>query len=186
MKRLLSLVFALFIITAVNAQENNTKSKLTRKEKKELQKKQEIQDERMLADIIENRRFVLEATVMYDKYGQQIRVNRMINFVAVDSTSAAFQFGSASSVGVNGLGGVTIDGNITKYDVKTTYTGSAPLYKIEIFIMSRNDVITIQFDITSLRNARAVVKNSRGDRLVYAGEIVIPEKSRVVKGFYAH
>lgn len=47
-------------------------------------------------------------------------------------------------------------------------------------------MITIQLDISSFRNARAVVKNTRGDRLVYAGEIVIPEKSRVVKGFYAH
>lgn len=78
---------------------------------------------------------------MYDRYGQQIRVNRMINFVAVDSANAAFQFGSASNVGVNGLGGVTIEGNITKYDVKTTYTGKSLLYQIEIFIMSRNDMI---------------------------------------------
>ncbi len=186
MLRSITLLFFLLVVLSVNAQEDKDKRKLNRQERKELRKKQKAKDEKTLAQLVNNKRFVLEANIMYDKYGHQIRVNRMINFVAIDSSKAAFQFGSASNVGVNNLGGVTIEGPITKYNLKTTYTGKSPMYNLEILIMSRNDVITINMSITSLKNARAIVKNTRGDRLIYSGEIVEPEKSRTFKGYYAH
>ena len=54
-------------------------------------------------NLINNRRFVLEAEEMYNKYGQRTHVNRMINFVALDSTNVTFQFDSDNSLNPNRL-----------------------------------------------------------------------------------
>ncbi len=122
MKTLLTLLIAFIMVLAAYSQDEV--QQLSKKEIKKLQKEQANADKAVEAErmaevtrfMVEQQQFVLEADYLSDKYGQRVSVMPTINFVMVDSLAGSVQFGSAQNLGYNGVGGVTIDGRITKYE----------------------------------------------------------------------
>ncbi|NLR91080.1 DUF4251 domain-containing protein [Flammeovirga agarivorans] len=126
-------VFTLFFSLAVTAQDtldiNKTLSKkeirvqkkLARQKAKEEKKRQAEIYERILHEQavsgIDSQAFVLEATQVYDRYGHTENVSSNINFVKVSGDVAVFQLGFDGVVGLNGVGGITMEGKISDYQV---------------------------------------------------------------------
>ncbi|WP_082026362.1 DUF4251 domain-containing protein [Flammeovirga sp. OC4] len=102
---------------------------------KRLEKKKEREQRKMLAKQMEmiaheqavygidSSSFVLEAIQVYDRYGNIENVNSNINFVKIAGDVAIFQLGFDGVVGLNGVGGITMEGRISGYEVEKLENG---------------------------------------------------------------
>ena len=186
MKTLLSLAIAMFLVLGAYAQDDQP---LSKKELKKLQKEQKkAEQEAALAEaalitefMVTHQRFVLEADYLSDKSGSRVSVQSTINFLLLDSLSGTVQFGSAFQAGYNGVGGATIDGQISNYKYSRTgkkqdsfsvnYVFQSPLGHYDITLM-----------VNANGNADASIRGSWGGNLSYHGRLVPLGNSRIYKG----
>jgi hypothetical protein len=91
--------------------------KLLKEEKKRIEKEEAARYAELVEKMVTRPAFVLEANMLYDRYGQTIQVQSTINFVMVDSTEGVIQVGSPLYLGQNGVGGITLEGAVTRYEV---------------------------------------------------------------------
>jgi hypothetical protein len=180
MKNIIILFIAIFLSATVLAQENTSNKKLTRKEKKELKKKEEEQTKKEVSIVVESRRFVFEAEQIIDRESNTYPANSSINFIKVDSNKAVFQLGSAAVIGVNGLGGITIEGEITNYKVEKNEKNG--YYYIVLKVSSRLGFFDIQFDISPLGFTRARITTSDYKKIGYSGQVKSFENSQTYQG----
>ncbi len=178
MKTVLLTLAILISITVSYSQE--TKQKLTREQKKELKAQQEEAQRQLVTQLITDRRFVLEAYQLRNKQGNSVNVNSNINFILIDSVEAVFQFGSAQMVGVNGVGGLTIEGTVSKWE--TTFREKSGSYFIRLTLSSRSGFFDITLNVMASGSADATVSTMGGGQLNYSGNIIPLEMSSVYKG----
>ena len=183
MKRIILLLLVSLMALPAYTQELSAreKRKLAREMKKEEEAKALEESAIMVAAMIENATFVLEATQLRDKQGQSIIVTPTLNFVAVDSTNGVLQVGDDAGVGPNGVGGVTVEGNVAEY--KFTKNDRNGTYNVTYFVQS--PVGTYDVRISAFRNGRAEATLSNatwGGRITYSGQLIPPMVSRVYKG----
>lgn len=184
---ILSLGFALILpgLFAQEVEQSDVKKarKLSRAEKIEQRKAEEEAQAKMVDWMVNNRQFVLEAHALSNKRGDRMNVSSRINFIAVDSNKITIQLASVSGIGgSNGMGGVTTDGRISKYDLtKFGKTGSG--YSIRIQAMTTLGSYDVMFTISRLGNADAVLSGATtGGKLQYHGFLVPKMISKVYKG----
>ncbi|MCK5464789.1 MAG: DUF4251 domain-containing protein, partial [Bacteroidales bacterium] len=154
MKTLLTLLLAFVFVLGAFSQEET--QQLSKQEIKKLQKEQKkaekaAEEERMAevtSFMVHQQQFVLEADYLSDKYGQRVPVTPTINFVLVDSVAGTVQFGSAQDIGYNGVGGLTVDGRITKYEY-SVIGKKEDSYSIRLILMSSIGT----YDITLMVNS---------------------------------
>ena len=164
----------------INIQAQDKNGKLTREQKKELKRIQQEKEMRVIDSIIDLRQFVLEANYIKDKRGQSFAVSSTINFIMIDSAKAVFQFGSVRLIGINGLGGVTVEGNVTGYNVQKREKSNS--YYIKINISASTGFYEIRLNISSGGMADAQVTALSSNRIAYSGIIVPLQESRIFQG----
>jgi hypothetical protein len=183
MKQTIIAFLMLFIALGAFAQEQEPK-KLTRKEKQEILKLERAKEDSILRAvtdvIITNKQFVLEADQLRDRYGNMAFVTSNINFIAVDSNVAVFQFGSAHTVGINGIGGVTVEGRITSFKAKKNEKNGS--YYIQFNISSNLGMFDISMNVSGDGRASATVNAMSRGKLNYSGKLVSLQTSNVYKG----
>ena len=173
-----------FILGVYGQEEKLSRSelrKLQREQKKADEAAQREKDAALTKMMVTGQRFVLEADFLSDKTGSRVPVQSTINFVMVDSTKGTLQLGSALAAGYNGVGGTTVDGNISNY--KYTMIGKNK----DSYSVSMNFMSTLgSYDITLMVNpdgyADATIRGNWSGSLSYHGKLVPPELSRVYKG----
>lgn len=181
MKRFVSMMMlALWVAMGhMSAQEAR---ELTREEKKALQ---ERLDSLLYVDAetaIENKAFTLEADQVVFKYGQTAFVSSNTNFVAVNGEDAAVQVAfNIPASGLNGLGGVTVDGTISRYETRKDKKGD--LF-ISMDVMGTG--ISARVDISMRRGSNrasvTISPNFNSNRLTLNGVVLPKERSSVFKG----
>ena len=176
MKKIILLVFVTLFCCVGYSQAQTTK-KMTRQEKKEAQKAMEQALFEEARQAIENKAFTL-----IFKRGRNAFVSSNTNFVMVDGDKSSVQVAfNIPASGPNGLGGVTVDGNVSGYKIKTDKKGSIYL------TMSVMGVgISAQVNITlpyGSNNATVDIRpNFNSNRLTLSGEILPLDKSNIFKG----
>lgn len=178
--KLLAFCTCLFFVSShiVLAQDSQ---KLSKKERKELKKQKQIEQKKALLELVYSKEWVIEAHTVYDRYSQSYQINPNINFVGIKGDEGALQLGFDGLIGWNGVGGVTIDGTVTKYEVKEGKEGNSPTVNIRFQgrgIGSASIIITM--NTSGQANAR--VSGDFGDRITFAGIIKPLEESNVYKG----
>ena len=78
-------------------------------------------------ETMKNMDFVLEADRLVLKRGENVLVTSMTNFVSVKDDRAVIQVAPFSGPGVNGVGGVTVDGRISEVDFRVSRKGAVSL-----------------------------------------------------------
>ena len=180
-----NLLLLLVLIISTNLIAQQTEKELTRKEKREIKKQQEAELSAAMAKIltvsIDSQQWVLEADMLSNKTGRSVQVNSNLNFVAIDKDEAFIQLGSNSGLGANGVGGVSVRTNITKYEVtKNEKKGS---YYIQIYANSALGSWYIQVNCNrDGKIASATIQGNTSKRVNYSGQIVPIGSSRVYKG----
>ena len=187
MKTILTLLISFVLVLGAYSQEEV--QQLSKKELKKLQKEQkkadQVAEEERMAEVtyfmVHQQQFVLEADYLSDKYGQRAPVTPTINFVLVDSLVGTVQFGSAEQIGYNGVGGLTVDGRITKYEYQ--FVGKKEdSYSIRMILMASIGTYDITLMVNSQGFADATIRGNWSGQLNYHGKLVPLTLSRVYKG----
>jgi hypothetical protein len=187
MKKYIVLLLSGMVVLNLHAQEETpvdgkTTKKLTKEQKIEQRKADEEATAKMVAWMVENRKFVLEADYLSNQTGERIMVNQNINFIMIDSLKITIQLASVSGIGgANGMGGITTDGMITKWEVhKIGKTKNN--YAIHLVTMTHIGTYDISIDVSPYANADARISGNQMGKLNYHGRIVPIGQSRVYKG----
>jgi hypothetical protein len=181
------IIMLLFLLAAPAAFSQNEEvvdsktQKLLQKEEKKRQREAERAFQTAMVDTMVNtRRFVLEADYLSNQYGDRVIVNSTLNFIIVDTTECTIQTASISgSGGPNMMGGITADGNITKYELHKLSKGSG--YTIKIMIMTSIGMYDVFFNVSPDGNCNATIGGNWGGKLNYHGQLVPLGESRIFK-----
>ena len=170
MKKLtLMMTMFLLLLAGSAAAQQEQERELTKAEKKALQ------------EHIDSLLFV-EADRVVFKYGQTAYVTSNTNFVSVKDKRAVVQVAFNIPVsGPNGLGGVTVEGSFSDYDLRKDKKGNLNL---SINVMGTG--ISARVDITLYKGSNKasvnITPNFNSNRMTLNGFIVPIEKSTVFKG----
>ncbi len=175
MKTRMIIIAVLLIVGSVSAQER-TKPRETK-----VDKASRIESEyQTMARVINTKQFILEADYRANQYGYRIPVQSTLNFVKIDSTAATIQTGNNYRMGVNGVGGVTAEGQISKWKVVMDN-------KRKSFVISMNISTTLGFydifiNVSASGNATATISGTTAGKLIYSGRIVPLPESKSFQG----
>jgi hypothetical protein len=182
MKRNLIVLLAFLLTLPGFAQELNKKEQ--RQLQKELKKEQQAEEmalkAQMVGLMVEYQRFVLEADRLKDKRGTTVNVSSTLNFIAVDSLAGVLQVGSNAYVGMNGVGGITIEGQVSNYEY--SFNEKNGTYNVSYYIRSASGSYDVRMVVYSDTRADATVSSTWPGKLNYSGYLVAPAASRVYKG----
>lgn len=182
MKKISLLLIVLLSAVIVFAQDTKEDKKAARKTRKEEQQRIALNNSEELKAIIASKQFVLEANMLFSKGGMTYNLNSTTNFVGFDGDNSTIQLAFNSLVGWNGVGGVTLDGKVTKMEIKGKE--GKPNFTVNAVVSNNTGgLVTMIFRISSDGNARVDMTGSFGDRLSYQGRIVKLSESRVYKGW---
>jgi hypothetical protein len=130
--------------------------------------------------MIENRNFVLEANYLGNQRGNRIVVNSTFNFIRVDSIKAVIQVGSDTRLGYNGVGGITTEGEITGWKLDKNFKKKS--FYLSMSVITNLGIYDIRMDVDASGNATAYLSGLQRGQLIYEGNLVPIEESRVYKG----
>ena len=129
-----------------------------------------------------NRDFVLEATSVTFKNGTTAFVNSTTNFISLKGNKAVVQISpSVMASGPNGVGGVTVEGNVTDLQVRTDNKGRTTLSMNVMGIGINAQVEVYMFPGTNSASA-TVYPNFNSNTVWIQGNIVPYENSDVFEG----
>jgi len=131
--------------------------------------------------LVSRRNFLLTADYLGDNSGNRVVVDSKVNFLAIDSSNIVIQTGNIASRGSNGLGGITTDGNITRFEVSRTGKNKNG-YAISLMTMTPIGVYDIFINISSDGNATATITGTTMGKLIYYGDIAPVKGTRIFKG----
>lgn len=154
--------------------------KLSRKDRKEAKKAQEYAYFHYLDTLLTNKEFVLEADFIENQYGQRLNVAPLLNFIRVDSERATLQTGSSAYIGYNGVGGVTAEGQLNKYDLSKNTKNLS--FTARFSVSTTIGFYDVMLTVSANNYARATITGLTPGRLVYTGQLLSLNDSRVYKG----
>lgn len=158
MKKVIILLMAMLPVLAFS-------QKMTRAEKEAQQEKQH----RKMMKLIDSKTFVLEAHTLRDRYGNQMFVNPNTNFVAVADSVAVLQVAlNNAQLGLNGLGGETLDGRVSRYEVVDRGPGKGARVRMTFFGVTAIDLF---LDVSDTGNANIRLSGIRGQSIEYVGDL---------------
>ncbi|AZQ63020.1 DUF4251 domain-containing protein [Flammeovirga pectinis] len=199
MKHILKYLFAFIILFSsvdLFAQDTVKTKELTKAELRIQRKQQRLeqkQQRKLLAQELEkmnhenavvgidSQLFVLEAIQAYDRYGNVENVNSTINFVKIVDDRAIFQLGFEGLVGYNGVGGITMEGKISDYQVEKLENGRVT---VKFNAMGPAMMVSMSFSLDGAGNyANVKVKaQTENIELNFRGVIKHMNQSRIYEG----
>ncbi len=198
MKKLMQWLVAALVLIASNSSFAQTKEekreiKENRKQERKLQKAERKNEEairlkenyELIVSQIKDSSFVIETNTLFDRYNNSYQVSPNTNFVMVNGDEFTMQLGFNGRIGVNGLGGVTLEGNITRYEILEAKENGPARIRLTVnsLLLGSTEVgITVSRDGTS----RAYVSGAFRTRLSFAGEFSPLEESIVYKGIVTY
>jgi hypothetical protein len=130
--------------------------------------------------LFENQQYVLEANTVYSKKGRSFRMNSTINFVKIDKDNSIIQLGFNQIQGWNGVGGITLEGNVRNY--KVIKGDGTKLPSVQFDMNGTLGWATVRIDVNTSGQARATVNGNFGDRVSFSGPIKELSESNIYKG----
>lgn len=173
-------MFLLMLAGSATAQEETRE--LTKAERKALQARIDSLQYAEAEKALNDRAFTLEADQVIFKYGQTAYVTSNTNFVSVKDNQAIVQVAFNIPVsGPNGLGGVTVEGRFSEYDLKKDKKGN-----VSLSINVTGAGISARADITLYNGSNkatvTITPNFNSNRITLNGVIFPLDKSNVFKG----
>lgn len=174
-------VLAMFLLVwagSAAAQERE----LTKEEKKALQERIDSLQHADAERAIYEKAFTMEADQVIFKRGETAFVASNTNFVSIDGDRAVVQTAFNIPIsGLNGLGGVTVEGSFSNYDLRKDKKGNLFL---SLNVMGTG--ISARVDITLYNGSNQaivnIVPNFHSNNITLKGIILPLDKSRVFKG----
>lgn len=134
------------------------------------------------AAALRNKDFVLQADNVSFKSGATVYVDDATNFISVKGDRAVVQISPSDfSPGPNGLGGVTVDGRVSDYNVSTDRKGRLTL-SMNVMGIGINAQVEIYMSPGSNNAQATVYPNFNSNTVWISGSLVPYENSTVIEG----
>jgi hypothetical protein len=159
---------------------SSQEKEMTRMERKEMKKAQMEASFNALDSLLSSRRFVLVADFLESKYGDRIPVVQTINFIKVDETRGVLQTGSPTSMGYNGVGGVTAEGPLGDYKITKNYKSHS--YTLRFSISTQVGHYDVLLTVNAANNASATITGTTPGKLTWQGHLESLDFTKVYKG----
>jgi hypothetical protein len=130
--------------------------------------------------LLEGKRFVLEARFLKNRSGQRFTVPSNLNFISIDSLSATIQVGSMQRAGMNGVGGLTLQGRVKNWKLDRNPKGKN--FYIFLTIQGNYDSYDVNLDVDYEGYATANLSGIRTGNITFEGNIVSLAETRIFKG----
>lgn len=182
MKKIVLFMIMTLTLLAGHIQAQDTEKKLSREEKKALQEQLDSLFAVEAIQAINEKAFTLEADQVVFKYGNMAYVNSNTNFVSVKGDKAVVQVAFNIPVSSpNGIGGVTVDGSVSDYEVKTDKKGNLSL---SMNVMGTGISARVNISMPKGTNKATVEinPNFNSNRMTLNGVVLPIQKSSVFKG----
>lgn len=181
MKRLIMLLALVLVIGGALAQETKEDRRAAKKARKAEKERIALENTEQLRLICATKMWVLEANTLYGRSGASFMLTPNINFVGFDGEFSSIQLSFNDLVGWNGVGGVTLDGKISKMEIKSKE--GKPGFTINASVQNRGGgLVTMTFRVSSDGNTRVDMNGSWGEKLGFQGYIVPLSQTSVYKG----
>lgn len=119
--------------------------------------------------LIDSQEWVLQANTLRDRYGNNVFVDETTNFVAIADSAGVVQIAfNNARIGRNGLGGETVDGRITRYDVKDLGPGKGATINMTLFGQT---TLHLLLNISDGGYATLYLTGLFGQRLTFSGQL---------------
>lgn len=178
----LGILFVVLFALGVEAQEVKNDNEQERKEikvdKKNERKEMLAQNLDSLTKLINQKAFALEASMIRDRY-QTYNVLQDNNFIKVDGDEVIIQTANASRIGRNGMGGVTVRGQMISYNVTEAKNNTSVIMTVSTFALG---TVNINLSVNSVGNATAFINGNFGLRATFIGDIVTINDVRQFEG----
>ncbi len=185
-------VIVLFLVNVgfINAQDesmaNQDSAVQTKVDKHKLKKERNretaVENLNRLDSLIKSKNWVIEANTIYNRYNMGYPVNSTLNFVSLKDSVLTVQFASDESMGANGLGGITFEGKLMRYDItknKNIFIHCTALTSL----IGSSDIF---LNVYSNGRSSAKISDNWGNRYTFDGYIVPYNRSRVYKGMTSY
>lgn len=188
MKKIVSfVVLALWVALGhIHAQNQQDQKKLLREQRREERRAQEERQDSLqfsqAFQVINNKAFTLEANQVVFKYGQTAFVSSNTNFVSVNDDQAVVQIAfNIPAAGPNGLGGITVQGSVSGYQVTTDKSGNV---YVAMNVIGAAISATVNITLYSGSNQASVTVNPNfnSNQLTLNGQLVPSSQSTVFQG----
>ena len=180
--------FFLFMAGIVKAQNENPDSDNIKLEKQQMREAQKEHNKKIAYlrlmqydSLLRTRQWVVEANTIYDRYNRALPVNSNLNFVSLRDSILTIQLSVSNTMpGANGVGGVTFEGNVNRYELSNK-TGKFLYLHCSAMtpVVGNSDLFINVYDNG---RASARVTDIQGNRYSFEGYIVSYQKSKVFKG----
>ena len=129
-----------------------------------------------------NRDFVLEATSVTFKNGSTAFVNSTTNFISLKGNKAVVQISPSNyASGPNGVGGVTVEGSVTDFQIMTDKKGRTTL-SMNVMGIGINAQVEVYLYPGSSSATATVYPNFNSNTVWLQGTVVPYENSNVFEG----
>ncbi len=153
----------------------------SRELKKQLAAIQDSINYKNAVSALEKSNFVLEADQLLFKRGGTAFVSSNTNFVSLSDNRAIVQVAPFNGGGLNGVGGITVEGSASNVKVQTDKKGNTTL---SMNVMGTGISATVNIFLFKWSNYASVVisPNFNSNRITLRGRLVPNEYSTVFKG----
>lgn len=176
----IAVLFVMLFGNAAKAQENVT---FTKEQQKELSEKLDSIMFVQGVQAIKDKQFTLEADRIISKRGRTAYVSSNTNFVMIEGEKAVVQvaFSNSASGGPNGLGGITVEGSISSYEIKESKKGNITL-TLNVTGIGISARLNIYMTKGSNRATVEISPNFNSNRTTLSGILLPNDQSLVFKG----
>ncbi len=183
-KLMATFMLSVIVVTSFSQEEIKKKSKAEKKTEREQHKLEEKKQEDALwlknQSMAENKNFVVEFVRVNDnRNGQVINLSPRTNFIAVNGNRIVIQVETNPYLADNGLGGVTIDGELSDYKYSPP-EGKKGTIDISFNITSQSTFRGSNVTISVGKGGYAMV--TIGQSPVINGNFLSPEESSITVG----
>lgn len=178
-----SVLLMLFMCVCMSQAQAQTQKESTREQRKAEQELLDQQLYEQAKQAIDAKEFVLEADRVMFKYGTVASVSSNTNFVALHGDKAVVQIAFNIPIsGPNGLGGITVEGNVSGYKQTIDKKGD-----ISVFMNVMGTGISAQVNIQLTRGSNNatvdISPNFSSNRFSLSGSLIPISKANVFKGW---
>lgn len=188
MKKIVSFVVLALLVALghIHAQDQQDQKRLLRELRREERRAQEERQDSLqfsqAFQAINNKAFTLEANQVVFKYWQTAFVSSNTNFVSVNDDQAVVQIAfNIPAAGPNGLGGITVQGSVSGYQVTTDKSGNVYV-AMNVIGAAISAAVNITLYSGSNQASVTVNPNFNSNQLTLNGQLVPSSQSTVFQG----
>ena len=183
------ILFALIAFFTVDINNATAQEKLTKKEQRKLEKEARKKEEQKMLkkqkeayySIVQDSNFIIEANTITTDNRDTYQVIGDLNFFMIEGDKFVLQTGNAMNIGLNGVGGITIDGRILEYEVEKGKEGKPIRINANVTSTVLGHSIV---NITIFPNGRgtARLRDNRGNEITFMGNTYSVDGSTAFEG----